>query len=57
MLWGQLIKVGKEDDASVIRAGVVFDETSYEVNSKKYMKDYFKTLGYYHVGFDTIQLP
>jgi hypothetical protein len=40
MLWGQLKKAGKEDEANVIRAGVVFDGTSNVPNSKKDMKDY-----------------
>lgn len=42
MLWGQLKKIGKEEKANVIRVGVVFDGTSNEANSKKYMKDYLK---------------
>lgn len=40
MLWGQLRKAGKEEKANVIRTGVVFDGTSYEANSQKYMRDY-----------------
>ncbi len=42
LLWGQLKKVGKEEKANVIRTAVVFDGTSNEANSKKYMKDYLQ---------------
>ncbi len=42
MLWGQLKKMGEEEKANVIRANVVFDGTSNEANSQKYMKDFLK---------------